>query len=905
MTTIRLRVSFDRTILPELDPEALTVRAVPVGRLRAPEPEPPFLGFGPPIALGGEASPADRLVGWWRSQPEGGVRPESSQSDPTHAERQVLVFRYAVEDEHVLAAEHAAAAEGFVRSLSAPDAPPPSADRGRDAFVAMGNRSPTRSSSPPPRSPRGTVFVGKDDRSVCLEVLDGITTIASVCVPLSRHARARTTAGDAPVIEHDLNLDHAMPRPWALGVSQEGDAFIPRLVRHASQQHTTPMINWEVDTNRTYEPLSNAGKLRTSYGWDVVFGRAALRGVPHTRPFYSPGNRSAFFDSFLYPMPSRRIRPTYEALPLDLDPSMDLYTGFTPMGLDLRAIHNRDKLISAQDDTGWIPWVLAYADSVGIPFGRIVGTVSPPGRPDFDSLEAMQADAVESWTTRGLLGTGTESDPVPGPVDRWDLGDASLLDRLLNGMCPHDPTVEDVPGSESPQGRLVWTLTWTGTDPDGPRYAQDGVFDVDSDYDICENARMPDIRVESTPAPRNLESAGPQLQGAVSLGRIGLRFPGASDYTYFEPTGETGPVAPSAAAFTTGWAYAKWFVRQALLVAGQIDWHLARCHVFMEQMCATLCSELRRVPSAPGGQSDHPLLQKLWPFIRSADEINAFGDLTLLSADGVLSMACCLSHPAAMARLRRQRASWIWNRSPVRRPTCENDHFAVWADFAWRACTAWADGMLAAEADLLRGLTSGELLGDRVRAALERVHRAHLGTDVPETWWGTAGDPPEAPSDAVPAAGAWRAPESRSDWRDFIAHLLYTATFLHSWVGGRQFSDMGNVFVSSAGHRWSDIPLGPNDTHTPEQAVAEWHARGPIIDHAGFIISLSELIGENDWGRFAHLEDELEVYGCGQVPETLREKFYALRDQELEANAPLRAALGRLPAERIRTRICI
>lgn len=765
---------------------------------------------------------------------------------------------------------------------------------GLSAFVAMGNTAPSAEPSGEPHGGLDAVKVQRRLQTVCFEILDETYPVAHTRVPLPLEPVAGVP------VEARLDLAEVLERPWELGTNTV--AHIPRVVRHAMAQPYTPMINWEVDTLRTWVPGVGSGRVRSSFGWDIVFGRAAQRGTAHARPFTfspQPGNlvRVVFG---MFRIPGHLMQPTSSPT-----------SGLTALGSELRKYHNADKLASARNPNGWIPWVLAYAESVGIPFGRIVATVDHTGPVAFADLEEMQDNANASWLERGLLGgpTGRSARaPSSGPASaavRWDLGDAALLDRLLNGMCPHDPAVVPVdPTQPDGPARLVWTFTWTGDGP-LPRSGQDGIFDVDADADICENARMPDVRVESTPAEQSTDGTGPALRASVQVARIGLRFPGEAAYTWFTPQGPAGPVAPGPEAYTTGWAFAKWFVRQALLVAGQIDWHLARCHVYMEQMCAVLCTHLRRRPLDALAEGDHPLLRALWPFIRSADEINAFGDLTLLSAYGVLSQACCLDHPAAMQRLRRQRAAWRWWESPVRRAATPDDLFAQWSQAAWAACEAWA---LALPASTFEALGAGQRLGDRVRNGLADVQTAHVQGDPWQPWWGRAGDAPSGarpPLGAAATDGTYRLPETHADWRAFATHLLYAATFLHSWVGGRQFSDMGNAWVASAGHRWAKSPLGPGESWTAADARAEWKARGPLPAHAGFIVSLSELIGENDWGRFEHLEDEVEVEHQGDEATALRTTFRSTAAARAEAGTLSPTALERLPVDRVRTRICI
>lgn len=690
--------------------------------------------------------------------------------------------------------------------------------------------------------------------------------------------------------------------PWSLGAPpSSGDPYIPRIELHARKQRTTSLVMWEVDTGRTRHARLGAGWSRGSFGWDVVFGRAMVRTDP--------------------PMsPKERLANSGTSVPLgDFDQSL----------------HIVDKLRSTRQADSWVPWVLSFGRSVGIPRLRIVDTIDGPGPVAFSSLDAMQQDVLASWRKRQVR---------PG-TDPWSLSAPALLDRLLNGMCPHRPWLEtrtskgppepnstnpfpdrrtvSCPGDEPRQaqrpaetdsgtppartapaaptverewGRLVWTFTWTG-DGATPRFEQDGITHYGRSPLVTELARMPDITVYSSWMVRNGAKgpADPMLlpveDTVATIERIVLEWPevrrpgldGQPEVIHAAtkvdehnpgPMENTHTVRkPTASEFTTKWSYAKWFVRQALLLSGQLDWHLARGHIFVEQLAADLCGELRGLHDPNGGPPvDHPFLAKLWPFLRTADEINAFGDLTLLTPRGIPAAGSCLSFPSVVARMRMMRASWHWRRdlSAMRpdngRSLTPDDHFAAWARAAWEACHEWSKGAITAGdvSDLVfqENSPNGQPRRDAVLAALRTTQRAHAASaaDQPH-WWSGTGDPPLGMNAAADVSVDFTSLETLSDWRAFAAHLVFTITFVHSWVGSAQLDDMGNVFVASLGHLW---PTMPGTSSTPAD---DWATQGPPVEHAGFGVALAELIGRHGWGRMTQVTNEVEPFetSSGQV----------------------------------------
>lgn len=337
--------------------------------------------------------------------------------------------------------------------------------------------------------------------------------------------------------------------------------------------------------------------------------------------------------------------------------------------------------------------LLGEQAAAGLDALRAAGLLAP-----LPSPAAVQADAEASWRDRGLLG------PNAPP---WSGSDAALIDRLTNGINPTPPT----------RAGDLWSWRFGWTDGDGRRLPQEGP----------RAHTLPDVTVEATHDPAG---GPPSLSGIEATW---WRPDGSAVTRRWAPDRHPGSDTPEAA---TPWAWAKRLARQALLLAGQLDWHLGRCHVAVEVWWVALRRTVR---------FDHPLCQSLWPFLRSADEINALGDPLLLDDTGLFGKATALSAAAASQRIRAAVLQSHHRDPTVRRgPLWDGDHFGAWSQAAWTAAGAWLDGALRRgklDAPDLDPAERGHALVDALQAELraawseapEAVEFARLETlaDVP------------------------------------------------------------------------------------------------------------------------------------------------------------------------------
>jgi hypothetical protein len=346
----------------------------------------------------------------------------------------------------------------------------------------------------------------------------------------------------------------------------------------------------------------------------------------------------------------------------------------------------RDQLLSLltgapSADGSWLPAILDWASAVGGPtqeeqiFGEFLPRVqqlaqaqqSPPA-----TVEDITAAAYRSWSARGVL-----------PATAGDPSDAALVDRLINGMSPHGLARGADPATGA--ARWIWVRTFDrGPDAPPAGYVQ------------------PDVRVILVPAAATPGKRW-RTAGLPRLEAIALRYPGGGWQTVQPNGAATGP------ADLDPWSHAKRCVRQALLVSGQIDWHVARCHFATELLLVAMRQELR---------PEEPLHQALWPFLRSADEINEFGEELLFSPLGLLGQATGLAYSAVDARVRAHLAAALTAAPAPRKALCPEDRFALWARITRDATMRWAENTLpdAVLSEDLRRRLRAAVLGGLPRA---------------------------------------------------------------------------------------------------------------------------------------------------------------------------------------------
>lgn len=469
----------------------------------------------------------------------------------------------------------------------------------------------------------------------------------------------------------------------------------------------------------------------------------------------------------------------------------------------------------------WLPAVAGWAKSLCPPrtqelFGAYADEVlNGVGKPIPGVLPAWR-EARTSWLERGLL---TPGDPA------FDRGSQALVRRLVNGMSPHDFGRHPNPRDDA-EHHWIWTRTFEAEEPGANGYVQ------------------PDVRAWLLPARPSCPGSAWETDALPSLKVIEVRFPGGewqrfecpADFPASEPpsVGQDGlrdyDAQEPAHAQVDDWSHAQRLVRQALLVSGEVDWHVARCHFYAELLLVAL---RRSLPQ------DDPLHALLWPFLRSADEINAFGEELLFDDQGLLAQATGVPYQLTQQRIATMLCSWDWRTFVPRRPLCPEDNFAFWGNVCWEAAGDWAASALTDEVlseERMRRFAGClcDGLPNVVDAPPESRGR---GGELPDGW--TWPDPSPLPNTlAIPAGPA--------EWRRFFQHALWSVTFLHSWVGHAQRQDGSNPLLAPLGLRWRGMP-GPGES-------LETH--GPVPAHAWFQCALAEILVEPRWGMLLDARSE-------------------------------------------------
>jgi len=139
------------------------------------------------------------------------------------------------------------------------------------------------------------------------------------------------------------------------------------------------------------------------------------------------------------------------------------------------------------------------------------------------------------------------------------------------------------------------------------------------------------------------------------------------------------------------------------------------------------------------------------------------------------------------------------------------------------------------------------------------------------------------------------APASRAEFLGLVTTGIWSATFLHSWVGGRQFIDGGSVRHAPLGLQATKLSEVP----TPEDDRA-LKTHGPLRPHAALHLALAEVLGTLDLGWLAHARDDRSRQSeCAAYAGLLG------RYEAVLADATAAFPKGHLTLDRIRGRINI
>jgi hypothetical protein len=264
----------------------------------------------------------------------------------------------------------------------------------------------------------------------------------------------------------------------------------------------------------------------------------------------------------------------------------------------------------------------------------------------------------------------------------------------------------------------------------------------------------------------------------------------------------------------------------AHLVAGEVDGHLCRAHLDVEQFAIACFRNLRR----------STLLTVLAPHLKEVTTINWQGAAWVYGDSGIVPRISGLTPRAVGARFVDQmgRVDWYGFAPPA---SIGRDH--RWANVAnryWNLLGDYLDDVLYRNRDAIAG-TWDEV----VAFSRDLSHRSAPFTGVDPD--GPKGAPPRVTHGGVLRAVrpiTWTDAPSHEDWarlRDACRYAIFRATLWHSWINDKQLEDGGDVRIGTLGLRnggfGDDRTVGP----LPVDASEQLYLVGVLVGTAyGFVI---------------------------------------------------------------------
>jgi hypothetical protein len=312
------------------------------------------------------------------------------------------------------------------------------------------------------------------------------------------------------------------------------------------------------------------------------------------------------------------------------------------------------------------------------------------------------------------------------------------------------------------------------------------------------------------------------------------------------------------------WTYAKHVFRCAWLLAGETDYHLARCHLLAEQYLAALrtCVETGYSPregayQAAPANTQHPFWRLLEPFLRDVDRINAFGDALVIGPTGVVSAMSALASSAVASRVEHQLAGLDWKGFRPRGAVCPTHRFALAANIYWDTIHQYVAKEVSDNWHVyLADWAPIKRFSDALTGRSPR-YKPYGGDDNPATWHDTRemASPRAADQPSMSLIGD----QNQDDVVQLATHAIYHATFMHSWINDRQWDDCADPYFTSFG-LMSRRPPEPDET--PEHWLRE---ALPLVKHAAFQRALMTMLAHLDVGYVARVNSEpvyrgLEAY---------------------------------------------
>jgi hypothetical protein len=437
--------------------------------------------------------------------------------------------------------------------------------------------------------------------------------------------------------------------------------------------------------------------------------------------------------------------------------------------------------------------------------------------PNWPSLATLQASYPEN-RTRML------ERQRPG----YTRGDEYFGQQVLNGFNPCL-----LRGDKERPGWYRFWLNWDA-------YEQDGIHDlpnVDARFEIKDDKLMP---VQITVQFRKPGGTAPHC-------------PLQEPMTFTPDDGDR-------------WLQAKRIFRVCNFVGGEIDIHLVRCHLNVEQYAIAARRNLRK----------NPLRHLLFPHLKEVTRVNQEGNELIFGETGVLNVASALTPKAILNRFIDQMAGLDWRGWKPRRVLCKTHNYAKAANVFWEVFTEYVNIFFEEnrEGILEHWLEIHRFSQDLVTHSLPY---APLPSDPGDDWF----DANELDDPGIPRPkidGVYKAvrPFTLSDepaagdienLKQVCRYVIFHAAFAHAWSNARQFDECGEVLYASLGLR--NGSLAPEDDLT----IA------PTPREAGYQLFLAKVLSGTRYGMIMSNEDR-------DIPpvllDLLHEKEEALRECEVD-----------------------
>jgi hypothetical protein len=266
------------------------------------------------------------------------------------------------------------------------------------------------------------------------------------------------------------------------------------------------------------------------------------------------------------------------------------------------------------------------------------------------------------------------------------------------------------------------------------------------------------------------------------------------------------------------WQQAKRIFRVAHFLAGEIDGHLARGHLDVEQYAVAAFRNLRK----------SPLTRLLFPHLKEVASINAQGAWLVFGDTGYVPRASALTPRSVDRRFFDQMSEIDWYGFRPLPPVTEGHVYAKVENLYWEVLTEHIDGFFDQQKAAITQHWS-EILAfswDLVEHSVPCA--APLATELSKA----LGSAPRLPRREVhgvvralhPVTES-REPEARDleNLKQLCRYVIFRATLWHTWLNDLQYEDGGDVAYGSLGLRngsWgpeSDERIAPTPLDATDQ----------------------------------------------------------------------------------------